>query len=136
MCVSFETSKIQISLKKWLDAKFHIDLWKSLEKLRNQWALIFASWMNYHNMRWFFSKDWLENSQKFNNYLQKVISKEAEERNNDLINWKSFPMALQCHPREEHLIPLMVVSWASWQDKWKVDFKSEVLWVELISFKF
>jgi hypothetical protein len=33
-------------------------------------------------------------------------------------------------------MPLMVISWAWWNDKWIVDFRWEILWVEIISIKF
>jgi aromatic ring-opening dioxygenase catalytic subunit (LigB family) len=127
---------IQISLKKWLDPKSHIDLWKSLSKLREEWVLILWSGMNYHNMRWFFNWSWYGDSIIFNKNLEKIISKETDDRNNDLINWKTIEKAFSCHPREEHLLPLMVISWAWWEDRWVVDFRWEILWVEIISVKF
>lgn len=127
---------IQISLKKWLDPEFHINLWKALNSLREEDTLIIWSWMNYHNFSWFFNGSWLMDSKNFNNSLKKVISKNELERNNDLINWKKLDSALESHPREEHLIPLMVISWLAWNDKWKIDFKNNILWIEAISIKF
>lgn len=127
---------IQISLKKWLNPLEHIDLWKALSFLRKEWVLFIGSWMNYHNMRWFFTQKWLYYSRNFNNSLEKSILKSENERNEDLINWKNLDNSLDCHHREEHLIPLMVISWIAWNSKWVIDFKEEVLWVELISIKF
>jgi len=133
---SLDIPIIQISLKKWLNPEEHINLWKALEKLREKEILIIWSWMSYHNMRWFFSGNWLENSRVFNENLEKIISKDKDERNNYLISWKEIHMAIECHPREEHLIPLMVISWAWWEDKWVITFKWEILWVEIICAKF
>lgn len=133
---SLDIPIIQISLKKWLNPEEHINLWKSLEKLREKEVLIIWSWMSYHNMRWFFSWNWLESSRIFNENLEKIIIKDEYERNNDLKKWKEIPMAIECHPREEHLIPLIVISWAWWEDKWVITFKWEILWVEIICAKF
>lgn len=127
---------IQISLKKWLNPEFHINLWKALQKLREEEVLVIWSWMNYHNFSWFFSNKWLIDSKNFNNSLEKIISKNENERNIDLINWKKQDSAIESHPREEHLIPLMVISWLAWDDKWKIDYKNGILGIESISIKF
>ena len=37
----------------------------------------------------------------------------SAERNEGLANWKQAPSAAYCHPREEHLIPLLVVAGAA-----------------------
>jgi hypothetical protein len=49
-------------------------------------------------------------SKIFNEELQSIISKNESERNNDLIKWKNLSKSINCHPREEHLMPLMVIS--------------------------
>ncbi|MBO0751148.1 MAG: dioxygenase, partial [Bradyrhizobiaceae bacterium] len=50
-------------------------------------------------------------------WLNEAISGTApEERNASLQQWAKAPHARDCHPREEHLLPLMVAAGAAPND--------------------
>jgi len=46
-----------------------------------------------------------------------VCGASSEERNNKLRNWSQAPSARSAHPREDHLIPLMVAAGAAEKEK-------------------
>ena len=48
----------------------------------------------------------------------------------------TFPSARYCHPREEHLIPLLVVAAAAAQEPGHVEYRDNVLGVESVDFVF
>jgi aromatic ring-opening dioxygenase catalytic subunit (LigB family) len=71
-------------------------------------VLIIGSGSSYHNLR-----RWDGNaavpSRQFDNWLQATLVQSAPaERLQRLIEWTSAPAARATHPREEHLLPLMV----------------------------
>ena len=54
--------------------------------------------------------------QEFDAYLKDAVanpSHTAEQRHRLLADWEKGPSARRCHPREEHLLPLMVVAGAA-----------------------
>ena len=103
---------MQISLKRGLDPKSHIELGKALAPLRDQGILLIGSGMSFHNLRAFFSRaDSRRNaSHEFDDWLLETLKTQPID---GLINWASAPGARACHPREEHLIPLMVIAGAA-----------------------
>ncbi|MFZ4284790.1 DODA-type extradiol aromatic ring-opening family dioxygenase [Variovorax sp. HJSM1_2] len=99
---------VQLSLRRGLDPAEHIALGRALAPLRDEDVLIIGSGLSYHNLRNFgpqahgVSKmfdDWLDDT---------VVSGTAAERARKLCDWAAAPAARVAHPREEHLIPLMV----------------------------
>jgi aromatic ring-opening dioxygenase catalytic subunit (LigB family) len=46
------------------------------------------------------------------------------------------PAARQAHPREEHLLPLMVVAGAAGDDAGKVDFAAKVMGLRVSGYHF
>lgn len=105
---------VQLSIKKNLDPADHIRMGKILEPLRDENVLIVGSGLSYHNLRQLM--DVQNNSQPFNEWLNETNLQPAELRNAQLQNWLSAPKARQCHPREDHLVPLFVVSGAASTD--------------------
>ena len=55
-------------------------------------------------------------SDQFNHWLNQTILLDAVARTERLTNWQNAPAARQAHPREEHLLPLMVVAGAGGDD--------------------
>jgi aromatic ring-opening dioxygenase catalytic subunit (LigB family) len=127
---------IQISINHNLDEDYHYKLWEALANLRQLWWLIIWSGMSFHNMAWFFSQKWLEKSMKFDSEIEKILELPNQERKEKIINWKNLEWAKFSHPRHEHLIPLISIFWAWWDDKGIIDFKEQILWVELICVRF
>lgn len=102
---------VQLSLLHSLDPAAHIELGKALAPLREQGVLILGSGMSFHNMRAFFSGDpaVTARSELFDNWLEQTLTlPSALEIEQQLIAWKSAPEARFSHPREEHLLPLLV----------------------------
>lgn len=104
---------VQISILSNLDPAAHIELGKSLSKIRLKNVLIVATGMTFHNLRAFFSSDEsaAEKAEKFDKWLVETLTDESisfEQQKERLINWEAAPYARYCHPREEHLLPLHV----------------------------
>jgi 4,5-DOPA dioxygenase extradiol len=105
---------VQLSLVNNLQPQQHIQIGKALANLRNDNVLIIGSGFTFHNMRAFFSASTKESqamNAAFEQWLIDTCSSNqyAElEREQRLIHWDNAPAARYCHPREEHLLPLLV----------------------------
>lgn len=118
---------VQISLQSGLDPEAHLAIGRALGPLRSEGVLIVASGMSYHNMRSFMTDAAKSDSTEFDAWLASSISKEPPERDDDLRRWQEAPRARACHPREEHLLPLMVAAGAAGSDPGRVDFRDVVM---------
>lgn len=99
---------VQLSLQENLDPAEHIAIGKALAPLRDQGVLIVGSGMSYHNLREFFKGN-EEAAKKFDVWLNDAVTdQDVNRRNQKLIAWEDAPSARACHPREDHLISLMV----------------------------
>ncbi|MBG0763300.1 MAG: dioxygenase [Tissierellales bacterium] len=104
---------IQISLNHNLDPLTHLKIGKALKPLLEENILLIGSGFSYHNMSGFDfqgkdKKDSMNN--KFQDELIKqcCLEKDYDKRWTRFLNWEEFPGARYCHPREEHLLPLLV----------------------------
>ena len=71
-------------------------------------VLIVGSGLSYHNLR-AFGPQARGPSKAFDDWLDAtVVGQVAQARSAHLMNWESAPAARMAHPREEHLLPLMV----------------------------
>jgi aromatic ring-opening dioxygenase catalytic subunit (LigB family) len=127
---------VQLSLRAGLDAEEHLAIGRALAPLRDEGVLILGSGMSYHNMRGFGSAPGREHSVHFDAWLRDVTSQEARERDVALSSWTKAPSARQSHPREEHLLPLMVTAGAAGADRGKAVFGDEVLGVAVSAIQF
>lgn len=70
--------------------------------------LVIGSGLSYHNLRMFDARG-IQPSRDFDAWLTEALTtKTAGERNKKLLAWEAAPSARQAHPREDHLLPLMV----------------------------
>ncbi|WP_020210151.1 DODA-type extradiol aromatic ring-opening family dioxygenase [Gilvimarinus chinensis] len=104
---------VQLSLLRSLDAADHIALGESLQTLSDDGLLVIGSGFSFHNMREFFSDDHVsfEKNQAFEAWLEDVCTHAGysqRERLEELRQWHTAPNAEFCHPRAEHLMPLLV----------------------------
>ena len=67
---------------------------------------------------------------------QRVIAAPRGERERELIAWSQAPAARQAHPREEHLLPLMVIAGAAGDDAATVPYHDTLLGLRLAAFHF
>jgi aromatic ring-opening dioxygenase catalytic subunit (LigB family) len=113
--VAFPEAKIPVvslSLAASLDPALHLAAGQALSVLRDEGVLILGSGMSFHNLRAYLRPDTVERSHTFDAWLTKAVESPAAERNALLAEWRKAPFAAYAHPREEHLIPLMVAAGA------------------------
>jgi len=128
---------VLLSMKSNYDPLEHIKLGEALAPLRDEGILIIGSGLTYHNMRGFGRPASLEPSVYFEQYLFEAISNnDSQQRNQALVNWEHGPFARLVHPREDHLIPLMVVAGAAGEDIGQRVFIDKVFEVVMASYRF
>jgi len=118
---------IQLSLKAGLDPTEHLAIGRALEPLRDEGVLILGSGLSYHNLRDIRSASAPAVSVTFDTWLRAAATANPEERARLLGSWSSAPEARRAHPREEHLLPLMVVAGAAGSDAGRVTFNDDFM---------
>ena len=118
---------IQLSLKAGLDPREHLQIGRALAPLRDEGVLIVGSGMSYHNMRDFGTTTAQRASLVFDDWLKEAATADPQTRARRLGDWTSAPGARYAHPREEHLIPLMVVAGAAGQDAGRITFNEDLM---------
>ena len=117
---------IQLSLEEGMDPERHLALGRALAPLRDEGVLLVGSGMSYHNLRDFFSglprAARGAKSGPFDAWLQETVVAEPAARDAALARWAQAPNARLAHPREEHLLPLMVMAGAAGADRGRVAF--------------
>jgi aromatic ring-opening dioxygenase catalytic subunit (LigB family) len=131
-----EIPTIQLSLIAGLDPAQHLAMGRALAPLRDQGVVIMGSGMTYHNLSEFFSPRAREVSEVFDRWLQETTTRPAHERNQRLLNWERAPAARKAHPREEHLLPLVVMAGAAGDNVGTVTFSHTFMGVRHSAFHF
>ena len=109
---------VQLSLQRGLDPERHLALGRAIAPLRDDDVLIVGSGLSYHNLREFFSPRGWGPSREFDGWLGGVLlGGSPKDRNKLLAAWEAAPAARAAHPREEHLLPLMVAVGAAGEDR-------------------
>jgi aromatic ring-opening dioxygenase catalytic subunit (LigB family) len=107
---------LQLSIRQGYDPEVHLQGGTALAPLRRDGVLIVGSGLRYHNLRAFGPQARIP-SQEFDTWLNEAVcTVRTEERNLRLRNWSHAPSARLAHPREDHLIPLMVAVGAAQQE--------------------
>ncbi len=128
---------VQVSLQRNLDPAYHVQVGAALQSLREQDMLILGSGMSFHNMDTLRQgQDIGNHAATFDNWLTNTCESEPGERNKLLGNWLNAPSARQAHPREEHLLPLMVVAGAGGNNQGKNIFQDNVMGVNVSAYQF
>lgn len=116
MAPQADIAVLQLSLQEGLDPEAHLAVGRALRPLRDEGILIVGSGLSYHNLRELGPRGQAP-SAAFDAWLQRsLVQSSPQERENHLRNWASAPSARQAHPREEHLLPLMVAVGAAGND--------------------
>jgi aromatic ring-opening dioxygenase catalytic subunit (LigB family) len=129
---------VQLSLQHGLDPQRHLEIGRALAPLRNEGVLIIGSGLSFHNLRQFGPGGTLA-SKKFDDWLNfTLLELPPEERSTALLHWDQAPYARMAHPREEHLLPLMVALGAAEQEKAALAYHEEAFFGTLTvsSFRF
>lgn len=100
-----------VSLHGSLDAGINMQIGRALEPLRNEDILILGSGYTFHNMQAFFNptNGTTNASAEFNEWLENTILGQSNTLGK-LREWEKTPGARIAHPREEHLIPLLMTA--------------------------
>lgn len=129
---------VQLSLKQGLDPEEHLAIGRALAPLRDDGVFILGSGMSYHNMRGFMrgGGDVATASGAFDAWLTETVGLDAHERDRRLARWSAAPSARQSHPREEHLLPLMVIAGAAGEDRGRAAWQGSLMNARVSAFHF
>ena len=126
---------VQLSLKRGLDPAEHLAMGRALAPLRDEGVFIIGSGMTYHNLR-VFGGAGVPASEAFDGWLREAVTAEQPERDRQLTEWAKAPAARQVHPREEHLLPLMVAAGAAGSDRARVAYNGTILGLRISAYHF
>lgn len=128
---------VLLSLKSTYDPQEHIRAGQALAPLRDEGVLIIGSGLTYHNMRGFGRDESTSVAEAFEAYLNNAISQaDPAVRSDMLVQWEAAPGARLAHPREDHLLPLMVAAGAADGDQGRTVFVDHVMKVPMASYEF
>lgn len=101
-----------VSLDASLDAERNMKIGEALSPLRDEGVLIMGSGYSFHNMEAFFgpTQKTVEGSLAFNQWLKSTIMDTDSDYLEKLKDWDKAPGGRISHPREEHLLPLLMVA--------------------------
>lgn len=106
---------VSLSLRHGYDPAPHIALGAALAPLRDQGVVIIGSGLSYHNLQMFDPRAAVP-SAAFDAWLRATLTSDPAARIAALERWDTAPAARIAHPREDHLIPLMVATGAAGTD--------------------
>jgi aromatic ring-opening dioxygenase catalytic subunit (LigB family) len=127
---------LQLSLVEGLDPAQHIALGRALAPLRDEGIFIVASGMTFHNLRAFRDPRAIPVAEDFDAWLRETMALDADERDRRLIDWERAPSARAAHPREEHLIPLMVAAGAAGRDRAAIGYNGTFAGLRISAYHF
>jgi aromatic ring-opening dioxygenase catalytic subunit (LigB family) len=130
-----EVPVVQMSLHASLDPALHLAAGEALAPLREEGVLVLGSGMSFHNLRAMGDPRAAEPSRQFDEWLTAAAAEAPAERAAQLAQWADAPYARLCHPREEHLLPLMVAAGAS-REPGRHDYGELVLEGAVSAFRF
>jgi aromatic ring-opening dioxygenase catalytic subunit (LigB family) len=128
---------VPLSLIEGLDPAQHLAMGRALAPLRRDNVLIVGSGMSFHNLRALMSgADVGARSARFDAWLGDAVTGDPAAREQRLANWASAPEARFAHPREEHLLPLMVAAGAAENDLGTLVYRNDVMGATTSGFRF
>ncbi|MCP3144909.1 DODA-type extradiol aromatic ring-opening family dioxygenase [Pyxidicoccus xibeiensis] len=127
---------VQLSLIQGLDPEQHLAMGRALAPLRDEGVFIIGSGMSYHDLRGFFGPNARRVSETFDVWLRETATLEAKDRDARLAEWDRAPSGRQSHPREEHLLPLMVIAGAAGADRGTIPYNGMFMGTRLSAVHF
>ncbi len=127
---------VALSLAGSLDPALHLAAGRALAPLRDEGVLVIASGMSFHNLGGYFRPETPERARAFDSWLTKAVESAAPERDTLLTGWRGAPFAAYAHPREEHLIPLMVAAGAGGEAAGTRVFGDEPMGAAISAYRF
>jgi aromatic ring-opening dioxygenase catalytic subunit (LigB family) len=130
-----EVPIVQLSLKKGLDPAEHLAMGRALAPLRDEGVFVVGSGMTYHNLR-AFGPQAAPVSEAFDAWLRETTALPEVDRDRRLAEWTRAPDARAAHPREEHLLPLMVLAGTAGADAARIPYNGTILGLRLSAHHF
>jgi aromatic ring-opening dioxygenase catalytic subunit (LigB family) len=127
---------VQLSLKAGLDPAEHLAMGRALAPLRDEGVFIIGSGMSFHNLRAFRDPRSQPVAEEFDAWLRETAALEPNERDTRLAAWSRAPSARLAHPREEHLLPLMVIAGAAGSDRGTTAYNGTFAGLRLSAYHF
>jgi len=108
-----------LSLVRGLDPEQHLAMGRALAPLRDEGVFVVGSGNSFHNMGAFWDPHprGATASDAFPRWRDAAVESAPAERDRALTGWADAPSARACHPREEHLLPLMVAAGAAGESR-------------------
>ncbi len=126
---------VQLSLKLGLDPQEHLAIGRALAPLRDEGVFIIGSGMSYHNLRAFGAAG-KPAAGAFDAWLRQALPLDSAQRDARLSDWLKAPSARAAHPREEHLLPLMVVAGAAGTDRGRLAYRGTLQGLDISAYDF
>jgi aromatic ring-opening dioxygenase catalytic subunit (LigB family) len=126
----------QLSLRHDLDPADHIRAGRALAPLRDEGVLIVGSGMSFHNLRARGPEVTAPSAAWDEALADAVTDADPARRAARVAQWEKLPFARFAHPREEHLLPLMVALGAGGDDPAARDHRSVVLGWTVSGYRF
>jgi len=123
------------SLRHDLDPDKHLAIGRALGPLREEGVLIVGSGMSYHDLSHFRDGEG-EDAAIFDAWLGEAATAPPPQRDKALAHWAEAPRGRACHPREEHLLPLMVAAGAAGADVGVLDYRDVIGGKTISAFRF
>lgn len=129
---------LQLSLLASLDPAAHLALGRALAPLRDEGVFIIGSGMTFHNLRAFFDRSGRGKpvAEEFDAWLRAAATAAPGERDRQLTAWERAPAARAAHPREEHLLPLLVCVGAAGTDPGTLAYNGTFAGLRLSAYHF
>lgn len=128
---------VEISLEREENPARELQIGQGLAPLRDENILLIATGMSYHNLHFMNeTRQSDEASRQFDSWLSAAVEAEPEERNRSLLAWDKAPAARFCHPRGDHILPLLFAAGAGGSDKGVHDFRDVIMGKALSGFRF
>ena len=131
-----EIPVVALSLAASLDPALHLAAGRALAPLRDEGVLIVASGMSFHNLRAYLRPETVAAARGFDQWLTEAVGQTEPERSRRLTAWNSAPYAHFAHPREEHLIPLLVAAGAGGEAPGRLVFRDEPMGAAISAYRF
>jgi aromatic ring-opening dioxygenase catalytic subunit (LigB family) len=127
---------VPLSLRANMDPAEHLAAGKALAALRDEGILILGSGMSYHDMKGFFKPAARDPSARFDKWLTGAVEADPATRWEKLSRWSEGDAGRSSHPREEHLLPLMVAAGAGADSPGARTFGDNVMYADISAFQF
>ena len=128
---------VQLSLRSGLDPAEHDAVGRALQPLRDEGVLLVGSGMSFHNMRGYGKAAFGPVSDRFDAWLAETVAVvDPDARAVALSRWDVEADGRASHPREEHLLPLMVVAGGAGTSAGRRVFSGRVMETTVSAFRF